>query len=346
MIDYNKKYFCILLHGDFMRKCFFLFVILTILVSTTVVNASNESSYIIYDVNTQAVIEGKNYEKTALIASTSKILTAIVALENRDLFDLVKIEYSDTQIEGSKLYIKEGESFTVLDLLYGLMLRSGNDCANALARSYVGGYDEFITLMNDKCKELGMINSIFENPSGLDCQNENHSTAYDMAKLMAYAVKNDFFRQIASTHETRIKSQEGTTYYLKNKDKSVLSDERFICGKTGYTKRSGRILVNYARAYSRNVVIVTINDPNDWQNHKAFLNSLEKYIDYNILYKGRYRVPDNDMIIELLDDIKIPLIKNEKNNYYYVIDVNNNMLEVYYNGLIIIRCKINIVQDV
>lgn len=217
------------------------------------------------------------------------------------------------------------------------MLRSGNDCANALARSYKDGYQAFIELMNDKCKELGLINSVFENPSGLDSKNENYSTAYDMARLMAYAMKNEYFYNIASTHEIRIKSQEGTTFYLKNKDKSMLTDERFIAGKTGYTKASKRVLVNFASKDGLDVVIVTINDSNDWQNHKYYLDNALSLKLKLVLRKGTYYIEESEYKMEIKKDIYV-----YANNISYVIDFKRKILYLYDDTLKIKSIKIEL----
>lgn len=308
-----------------MKKCLFLLNTLALLLALpSIVLAKNASSYIVYDVKKELVIEGKGYDEPSLIASTTKILTAIVAIENRNLYELVKITEEDTKIEGSKVYLGLNEHFTVLELLYGLMLRSGNDCANALARSYKNGYEAFIRLMNDKCKELGLTNSVFENPTGLDSDNANYSTAYDMARLMAYAMKNEYFYTVASTHEIKIRSMEGTTFYLKNKDKSILADERFIAGKTGFTIKSKRVLVNYASVDGLDLVIVTINDPNDWQNHKRYLENALSLKFKLVLRKGVYYINGSDYKIELKEDIYA-----YASNLSYVIDSKRKMLYLY-----------------
>lgn len=324
--------------GDILKKCLFLLNSLVLLLTLPMISyAKNESSYVVYDVKNEVVIDGKNYNEPSLIASTTKILTAIITMENRELYELVKINEEDTKIEGSKVYLTLNEHFTVIELLYGLMLRSGNDCANALARSYKDGYQAFIELMNDKCKELGLINSVFENPSGLDSKNENYSTAYDMARLMAYAMKNEYFYNIASTHEIRIKSQEGTTFYLKNKDKSMLTDERFIAGKTGYTKASKRVLVNFASKDGLDVVIVTINDSNDWQNHKCYLDNALSLKLKLVLRKGTYYIEESEYKMEIEKDIYV-----YANNISYVIDFKRKILYLYDDILKIKSIKIEL----
>ncbi len=257
------------------------------------------------------------------------------------LYDEIQILKEDTQIEGSKVYLKENEHYTVLDLLYGLMLRSGNDCANALARSYKYGYNSFIELMNNKCKELKMTSSIFQNPSGLDSDTENKSTSYDMALLMSYAMENEYFYKISSTHEIKIKSREGTTFYLQNKDKLLFSDNRFIAGKTGYTKSSKRVLVNYASYLGKNIVIVTINDSNDWENHKKYLDKALNMKLYTVLNKGVYNINGYDFSLEIDDDIKCYY----DNNISFYLDIKEEILFIYYNENKIFSKKIKIIYS-
>lgn len=326
----------------------FLFVILSLflgLSSQAVTLTNNSSSYIVYDIDSHSTIEGSGIDARSLVASTTKILTAVVALEEYDILSILEVKTEDTIIEGSKVYIQAGERITVLDAVYGLMLRSGNDLANLLARSHPKGYDYFINRMNDVCKRVGMKNSLFKNPSGLDSIDENISTAYDMAILMEYALKNEYFKAISSAHSYKATTLDGKVYSWQNKDKSVLYDERFICGKTGYTKKSGRILVNYAEAYSRRVVIVTINDSNDWANHKAYLNRLSKYVEYKLIKKGIYKIAEEKYIIEVPSDIKIPMLKSNRDSYNLVLYIGNKCyLYVYLNDLFISRYEVKLVN--
>lgn len=324
-----------------------IIAILLLLISCSVAKmtyGANPKSYIVYDVNTGVVLTGSNINEPSLIASTTKILTALVALENMDIMQKVEVSSEDVKMEGSKVYFIEGQHLLLVDAIYGLMLRSGNDCANLIARSYKEGYHAFIALMNEKAKELGMKNSLFMNPSGLDEVDNNISTAYDMALLMSKAIKNEYFITIASAHTYQFQTLEGKKYHFVNKDKSVTSDERFIAGKTGYTKKSGRILVNYAKAYEREVVIVTINDGNDFNNHKIYLENLKSYISYTILKKGRYKI--EDYIVTINEDIKIPLLKERKNDYYYILKIaHQSTLGIYLDDSFIYEFKVLIEDD-
>ena len=149
----------------------------------------------------------KNSEEKHLIASTTKIMTAIICIEEARLDEKVKIKPEHCNIEGSSMYLKAGEKYSVKELLLGLLLASGNDAALALSDHVAGGEEEFAVLMNKKARELGMINSSFTNPHGLDSRN-HYSTAKDMAKLMFYCMENETFRELVSTYTAIIKEQQ------------------------------------------------------------------------------------------------------------------------------------------
>ena len=319
----------------------FIFFVIISLFKISTLNAYNPHSYIVYDSQNKQVLAGENIDTISLIASTTKILTAIVAIENGNLFDSYVANKDDCNMEGSKVYLKEGESYFLYDLLYGLMLRSGNDCANIIARN-VCEYKLFIQLMNKKCRELKMKNSTFENPSGLDTLNENRSTAYDMAILMSYAMENEIFREISSKHSYRASSIEGTYYFWKNKDKSIIYDERFIAGKTGYTKKSGRVLVNYAETNDKSLVIVTINDSNDWSNHKKYLDKYSKVEKCIILREGIYKIENYKIEIENL--IKIYGLKDSKKRINYKLLIKDkSYLLIYFDDLYIKTCEVKLI---
>ena len=324
-----------------MKKVITLFLIILLAFFKLETKASNTHAFIVYDVKDRQVIKGENINTIALIASTTKIMTAIVAIEEGNLFDFYKASKEDVEIEGSKVYLVLGESYSLYDLLHGLMLRSGNDCASLISRS-VCEYDLFIELMNRKCRELKMLNSSFENPSGLDTLNQNRSTAYDMALLMSYAMENDVFRAISSTHVYKASSVEGTFYKWQNKDKSVINDERFIAGKTGYTKKSGRVLVNYANTNGRDIVIVTINDSSDWSNHTKYLNEISKLKETIILRRGNYKIEDSTLVLEVKEDVKILTVSNKSNITFEIFEYDESHLYIYnYNILVkIIEIKI------
>lgn len=216
----------------------------------------------VYDTGSNRFLFEKQSGIRMKIASTTKIMTAIVVLENCNLNDTVKIEKCH-YAEGSSMYLREGEEITVRDLLYGLMLMSGNDAALALAYHCAGGPDEFAELMNDKAGELGMTDSSFRNPSGLD-QEGHYSTARDMALLASYCMKNEVFRAIVGT-----KSGSFAGRYMTNHNKLLFRLEGATGLKTGYTSSAGRCLVSSVNRNGREIIVVTLNAPDDWRDHTA-----------------------------------------------------------------------------
>jgi len=219
-------------------------------------------SAILMDVDTGRVLYEKNADRQMLIASTTKIMTALVAIEGSDLQQEVTVTPAD-MTEGSSMYLKEGETLTLETLLYGLLLQSGNDAALAIARTCGGSTDEFVTLMNEKAKALGMTGTSFANPNGLDDET-HYSTARDMARLGCCAMDDPTFRRICSTSSVTV---GGRTMYNHNR---LLREVAGCMGlKTGYTKAAGRTLVSYAERGGRRLVAVTLNDGNDWDDHAA-----------------------------------------------------------------------------
>ena len=220
---------------------------------------------ILIDAQTGRVLYEKQAEEKSLIASTTKIMTALVICEQTNVLDRVKIPKEAVGIEGSSMYLKEGEVLTVQELLYGLMLQSGNDAAVALA-IYCGGTVEGVTeLMNDKAHRLGMTQSHFANPNGLDSPG-NYSTARDMAILTAYAMQNPIFAQTVSTKTITIGER-----CLRNHNKLLWQLEGANGVKTGYTKAAGRILISSVTRMGRQLIAVTFNAPDDWQDHKTLI---------------------------------------------------------------------------
>ena len=220
---------------------------------------------ILIDAQTGRVLYEKQAEEKSLIASTTKIMTALVICEQTNVLDRVKIPKEAVSIEGSSMYLKEGEVLTVQELLYGLMLQSGNDAAVALAIYCGGTVEGFTELMNDKAHRLGMTQSHFANPNGLDSPG-NYSTARDMAILTAYAMQNPIFAQTVSTKTITIGER-----CLRNHNKLLWQLEGANGVKTGYTKAAGRILISSVTRMGRQLIAVTFNAPDDWQDHKTLI---------------------------------------------------------------------------
>lgn len=226
-------------------------------------------SYVTMDLKTGEVLYSKN-EKTSLpMASTTKMMTALVVVEREDLDRVVTVDEQSCGIEGSSVNLYKGEKISIRDLLYALMLESANDAAVCLARAVSGSVEEFATLMNEKANELSMTGTHFVNPHGLE-DPEHYSTALDLALLWQYAMKNETLRQIVSTKNYKIELENGEGYrFLSNHNKLLKSYDSCIGGKTGFTKKAGRCLVSVCEKDSVEIVTVTLNDPNDWEDHKS-----------------------------------------------------------------------------
>lgn len=216
---------------------------------------------LLMDADSGEILYELNGEKQMRIASTTKIMTALVVLECAQLTDTITIT-AEHMVEGSSMYLKPGETVTVEELLYGLLLCSGNDAALALA-DCCGGLEAFVQAMNEKAAALGMEHTSFANPNGLD-QEGHYSTACDMAVLAAYAAQEPTFRRICSTKTARVGSRTMT-----NHNKLLKQIEGCVGMKTGYTALAGRTLVSCVERKGRRLVAVTLCDGNDWADHKT-----------------------------------------------------------------------------
>ena len=220
---------------------------------------------IVLDAATGRVLYEKDADSQSLIASTTKIMTALVVCEQCNVLDRVRIPKEAVGIEGSSMYLQEGEVLTVQELLYGLMLHSGNDAAVALAIYCGGTVEGFAELMNDKARVLGLHDTHFVNPHGLDAP-DHYSTARDLAALGAYAMKNPIFYKTVSPKNVKIGDR-----YLQNHNKLLWRVDGCDGIKTGYTRSAGRILVSSATRNDRRLICVTIYDPDDWSDHRLLL---------------------------------------------------------------------------
>lgn len=245
------------------------------------VDAVSAQRAILVDARTGRILYEKNADERALIASTTKIMTALIVCEQCNVLDRMRIPKEAVGIEGSSMYLKEGEVLTIQELLYGLMLHSGNDAAVALAIYCGGTVEGFAELMNDKARLLGMKNTHFENPNGLDSPG-HYSTAADMAVLAAYAMENPIFAKTVSTRTVTVGNRS-----LRNHNKLLWQVEGADGVKTGYTKAAGRILVSSAVRDGRRLVAVTMNAPDDWNDHKTLLdNGFSRYSLRQIVKAG------------------------------------------------------------
>lgn len=237
---------------------------------------------IVLDGQTGRVLYEKCADQQSLIASTTKIMTALIICEQCNVLDRMRIPQEAVGIEGSSMYLREGEVLTLQELLYGLMLSSGNDAATALAIYCGGTVEGFAALMNDKAKKLGLTNTHFVNPHGLDAPG-HYSTARDLAKLACYAMKNPVFAQTVSTKTVTVGERT-----LQNHNKLLWQFDGADGVKTGYTKAAGRILVSSAVRQGRRLICVTIHDDKDWQDHKKLLSDgFDRFEHVQIVEKGQ-----------------------------------------------------------
>jgi serine-type D-Ala-D-Ala carboxypeptidase (penicillin-binding protein 5/6) len=215
------------------------------------------------------VLYEKKAHDTQRIASITKIMTAILAIESGKLDDKVKVSSRAAGTEGSSLYLTAGEKTKLEDLVYGLMLRSGNDAAVAIAEHVGGSLEGFVFLMNQKAAEIGMKSTHFANPHGLDDHEDHFSTAYDMALLTRYAMNNETYRKISGTKVHRAPNpNESWDRVWKNKNRLLTELYKYTTGgKTGYTKRAKRTLVTTAAKGDLELIAVTLNGPDDWNDH-------------------------------------------------------------------------------
>lgn len=228
-------------------------------------------SAIVLEATTGDVVFEKDADTRRPMASTTKIMTAITALEAGDLDKKVSVPAEAVGVEGSSVYLEKGDSLSLYDLVWALMLESANDAAAAIAIEVAGSIEAFAGLMNEKAAEIGLCDTHFTNPHGLD--NEDHyTTARDLARLAIYALKNEKFAEIVSTYKKTVEI-DGETRYLLNHNKMLKLYDGAIGVKTGYTKRSGRCLVSAAERDGVRLVAVTLNAPDDWRDHTAMLDA-------------------------------------------------------------------------
>lgn len=305
-----------------------------------------ESSYIVVDINSGRIIASQNMYEKHLIASTTKIMTCIEVLENTNIDKEIIVGEEVKSMYGTNIYIKDGEKMLIKDLLYGLMLRSGNDAAITLAYQTLGE-EKFLYEMNQKAQELGMKDTLFENPHGLDDKTQNYSTAYDMALLGRYAYQNNIYREIISTKKYNAKSSLQSYTWINRM--SLLSKYKYcLGGKNGYTPKAGKSLVSYAQKDNITLMIVSLNDPNIYDTHqKLYEKYFSLYKDYTIIDSKTFFLESTftDGNLYTKKSFHYLLMKNE-------IDDITTLIELYpvtrdkKAGKIIIRLKEEIIGTV
>lgn len=268
-------------------KLFNIFLIIFLVFPTSVIADSSKSS-IVMDLDSGRVLYQNSANNQTLIASTTKIMTAILAIEYGNLNKKVKVGEEILAMYGTNIYVEVGEQLSLLDLIYGLLLRSGNDAAVVIAKEVGNSEAEFVKMMNVKAKEIGMKNTVFKNPHGLDEVTKNYSTAYDMALLSKYAFSNKLYRKIVGTKKYEVSTGEKT--YLWYNRNQLLNDYKYCTGgKNGYTPSAGKTLVSTATKNNFNLTIVSLGDSDSYNNHQNLYEKIfSKYHRYTVIDKNKF----------------------------------------------------------
>ncbi|MCM3163155.1 D-alanyl-D-alanine carboxypeptidase [Metabacillus litoralis] len=286
---------------------------------TSAVGVSAQTAILIEQESGRILYE-KQAHKKMRIASITKIMTAILAIESGKLNEMATVSEQAIRAEGSSVYLQKGEKIKLEDLVYGLMLRSGNDAAVAIAEHVGGSLEGFVVMMNQKAEEIGMTNTEFANPHGLDDHENHYSTAYDMAILTQYAMKNETYQEISGTETHKAPNpNEKWDRVWHNKNKLLTSLYKYSTGgKTGYTVRAKRTLVSTASKGGMDTIVVTLNDPDDWKDHMNLHNyAFNNYELVNLKHQGTLRDIENEFYddkVFINRDVLYPLTKEEQEN--------------------------------
>lgn len=268
------------------------------------------------------VIFGKNQYEKMKMASTTKIMTSLLTLEAAEKNDMVVEFKAEMAAEGSSMYLQEGYKLHLSDLAVGMMLASGNDGANAAAAYVAGSQEKFAELMNKRAEEIGMKNTSFVTPSGLDDE-DHYSTAYDMSLLMAEALKNQVFAKITSSKQETIELEEpkGKTLSYSNHNKLLSLYEFCTGGKTGFTKAAGRCLVSSAEKDGITLIAVTLNAPDDWDDHIALY-------EYGFSVMTKEEITADELAVEVpIAGGKEKIILSPKESVNYVHKIGEGIVD-------------------
>ncbi|QBP41373.1 D-alanyl-D-alanine carboxypeptidase family protein [Paenisporosarcina antarctica] len=329
-----------------MRKQVILLVVLILLgaIYPQFTQAQGGSSYAVIDAKTGRLLAGSGEHQRLPIASLTKMWTAVIVTDEVNIKEDAEISTKASSQEGSSIYLKAGVDTPVDVLLYGLMLRSGNDASVALAEHVGGSVDGFVKLMNEKAILMGMKDTKFQNPSGLHHE-EQFSSAYDTALMLKIAMENKELKTILSTTNYK---QNGI--YWENKHKLVRLESTAIAGKTGYTKAAGRTLATYFKDGEKEVIVVTLNQSNDWQMHKQLAqNVFTQYDRVQVIQKGSYDLPGG-LIIKTNQPAYILKKKNEQVSHLVFLNrtkalQKNARWEVQLNGKTILTQNVHIERN-
>ncbi|MCM3637748.1 D-alanyl-D-alanine carboxypeptidase [Sporosarcina luteola] len=272
-----------------MRHAVAIVLFLSVLLTAVPKEAASGSAWVVIDAETGRLLSGSNENLQLPIASLTKIWTALTFIESGAEEGEIVISPAAASAEGSSIYLEHGTRIDADALLYGLMLRSGNDAAYALAEHAGGSVDGFVDLMNSKAELYGLEHTTFMNPSGL--HDDRHlSTAYETALMLYFAMKNDKFHKIASS-ENFIYRKGDEVRSWRNKHRLIHTNDYVIAGKTGFTKAAGRTLATYFEKDGKKLIVVTLNNGNDWNTHEQLANeTFRKFENVTVAKKGKYRI--------------------------------------------------------
>ena len=282
-------------------------------------------SSIVMDLDSGRVLYENNADEERLIASITKIMTCIIAIEQGDLDKEIKAGDEILKMYGTSIYLELNEKMKLIDLLYGLMLRSGNDASVVIAKEVAGTEEKFVEMMNEKAKEIGMTNTTFSNPHGLDEETKNYSTARDMAKLSRYAYKNKTYRKIIGTEEYRVKT-DNKSYLWYNRMK-LLGDYKYCTGgKNGYTPSAGKTLVTTHKKGNLKITVVTLYDNDEYNNHERLAEyAFDNYSNYDIVDKNDFDLVIDDNKYYVNKSFSYPLTESEKDNVKVLASIDDSI---------------------
>lgn len=293
-------------------KKFCLFFIGLLFMPCFVFAEDNLSNYIVMDMDSGRVLKSLAKDQQILPASTTKIMTLIVALENSNTTDVVKIGDEILIADGTNIYTEIGENILFEDLLYGMILRSGNDASLSVAKHAGGTVDNFVKLMNEKARNLHLKNTSFQNPTGLDDTTSNITSVQDLATIYAYGFKSKDFRNIVKTTSYKTSSDK-KSYFFKNRNEILKMYDKATGGKTGYTPKAGRLLVSSASDKGLNIVIVSHGNTYGYNNHiNMYKDIFLNYENYLILNKKSFKEKtDLNGKLYINNSFSYPLAKDE-----------------------------------
>ena len=303
---------------------FFLLLFILLFPINVFADMDTATSSIVMDMDSRRILYSNNKDEKRLIASITKIMTAAIALEKGKLTDTYTAGEEILEMYGTSIYLEYKEKMSLKDLLYGLMLRSGNDAAVVIANNISKDEESFVKLMNNKAKKLGMTNTSFSNSHGLDEVTQNYSTAYDMALLSSYAYTTfKDYREITGTYKYTAQTKN-KSYLWYNRNKLLNSYEYCTGGKNGYTPSAGRTLVTTATKDKMNLTVVTLNDGGEYQTHKNLYEyAFNKYKKYKVLDKKKFSVNKSFFkdTLYIKESFYYPLTEEEKDSIKTVVKI-------------------------